>query len=313
MGGIAILMYDCIMSHYLRHARVALSVGILALGGCGSEVTNGDSSSSTSNSGGNASDEWTTFVDGTWQMTAGKEGYWCTRKTITEDTYIKAFRPEAPFGTHHTLLLVTEGGNQQDGEESCGPLLGSNMIFASGVGTGDFAFPEGVAVKVPAGSQLLLNLHLFNATSDTINGVSGIQIKTVTAADMKDEAEMILGGPTNIQIPPNGSQTVEGSCVFPGTTTIWSLWAHMHQYGTNMKITYEGASGSKVLHDAPYSFEEQINYLIDPITVSAGEDVRIECTYQNPTSQTIYFGDSSKAEMCFAGFYRYPKLGKGCF
>jgi hypothetical protein len=301
------------MNQFFRPPWVVLSAVFFGLCGCDSEVTYGDSSSSSSSSaGGNVSNEWTSLVDGTWQMTSGKEGYWCAHKTITEDTYINAFRAKAPQGTHHTLLLVNDGG-LPDGEEACGPTLGANMIFASGIGTGDMVFPDGVAVKIPAGSQVLLNLHLFNVGVDTLNGVSGVLVKTVAAADMKNEAEMILGGPSNIQIPPNGSQTVEGSCIFPGTSTIWSVWAHMHKYGTNMKITYNGASGSKILHDGPYSFEEQIGYEIDPITVLSGEEVRIECQYQNPTSQTIYWGDSSNSEMCFAGMYRYPKLGKGCF
>jgi hypothetical protein len=252
------------------------------------------------------------LVDGTWQLTAGTEGYWCTRKTITQDTYVKAFRAAAPQGTHHTLLLLTEGGSP-DGEESCGPLIGANMVHASGIGSNDLILPEGVAVKIAAGTQLLLNLHLFNSNASTLDGVSGVLVKTAAPEDVKDEAEMILAGPTNVEIPPNGTQTIEGACVFPGTSTIWSLWAHMHQYGTNMKITYDGASESKVLHDGPFNFEEQINYAIDPLTVQAGEQLRIECTYQNPTSQTIHWGDSSEAEMCFAGFYRYPKLGKGCF
>lgn len=294
-------------------------VGCLAICGCGSEVTFGDSSasasssSSSSSSGGNVSKDWTTLVDGTWQMTAGKEGYWCSRKTITEDTYVTAFRADAPQGTHHTLLLWREKSSVPDGEESCGPLIGSNMIFASGIGTNDAVFPEGVAVKIPAGSQLLLNLHLFNAGAQTLNGVSGILVKTVAAADLKYEAEMVLAGPTSIEIPPNGSQTVEDSCIFPGTTTIWSVWPHMHQYGTHMKVTYDGASGSKVIHDAPFSFYDQVGYEIAPLTVSEGEQLRIECTYKNPTTQTIHWGDSSNSEMCFAGLYRYPKLGKPCF
>lgn len=301
------------MSQFLQYTRHVWIVGCLSLFGCGSDFTGGASSTSTSSSGGNVSKDWTKLVDGTWQMTAGQEGYWCTRKTITEDTYIEAFRADAPLGTHHTLLLVQESSPVPDGEESCGPLLGANMIYASGIGTDDLIFPEGVAVKIPAGSQLLLNLHLFNTGANTLEGVSGILMKTVAASDIKDEAEMIFGGPTNIDIPPNGTQTVEGSCIFPGTTTIWSLWAHMHQFGTNMKITYDAPTGAKVLHDAPFSFYDQINYLIEPVTVNAGEEVRIECTYKNPTSQAIKFGDSSNSEMCFAGFYRYPKLGKSCF
>lgn len=304
-------VYNEFMKTLFSCAQVVGLLGCGVLWGCGGDAPGGITEAS-STTGGNVSKDWTKLVDGTWQMTSGKEGYWCTRKTITEDTYVTAFRADAPPGTHHTLLLVTNGG-VPDSEELCGPLLGANMIFASGIGTDDLAFPDGVAVKIPAGSQLLLNLHLFNTGADTLKGVSGVLVKTVAAADVKDEAEMIFGGPTNIQIPPNGTQTVEGACIFPGTTTIWSVWAHMHQYGTNMKVTYDSASGPLVLHDAAYSFTDQINYLIDPVTVLAGEQVRVECTYKNPTSQTISFGDSSKSEMCFAGFYRYPKLGKGCF
>ena len=62
------------------------------------------------------------------------------------------------------------------------------------------------------------------------------------------------------------------------------------------------------------SFGYQKNYPLDPpVTVAAGESVLVECTYENPTSFPVTFGDSSKAEMCFAGLYRYPALtGTGC-
>lgn len=301
-----------------RTTHAAIILGVFALFGCGGTVviegaSSGSSSGSfSSSSGGSVSDDWTTLVDGTWQLTPGTEGYWCTRKTLEDDVYITAFRAEAPPGTHHTLLLWKDGGGP-DGEEACGPLLGSNMVHASGINTDDLVMPEGVAVKIPAGTQLLLNLHLFNSNSSTLNGVSGVLVKTVSAAEVKYEAEMILTGPTNVNVPPNGTQTIEDACVFPETSTIFTLWPHMHQYGTNMKITYDGAAGSKVLHDGAFSFGEQVNYAIEPLTVAAGEQLRVECTYKNPTSDTIHWGDSSKAEMCFAGVYRYPKLGKACF
>lgn len=298
---------------------------IAALAGCGGKVvvddddthtsttsSSGSSSTSTSSSSGGPDGEWTTLIDGTWDLTAGTEGYWCTLKTIQQDTYIKAFRAISPAGTHHTLLLRASGG-QPDGESSCGPTLGADMYHASGVGTDDLTFPPGVAVKIPAGTQLMLNLHLFNTTSGPLDGVSGTQVKIVPASEVQQIAEMILAGPTSIEVPPNGSQTVEGTCHFPGASTIATVWPHMHQYGTHMKVTYEGASGTKVLHDGAYSFGDQKNYPIDPLPVAPGETIRIQCTYQNPTSQPVYWGDSSKAEMCFAGLYRYPALDQSCF
>jgi hypothetical protein len=38
----------------------------------------------------------------------------------------------------------------------------------------------------------------------------------------------------------------------------------------------------------------------------AGDQVQIECTYQNDTDETLHWGDSSLAEMCFIGLWRYP-------
>jgi hypothetical protein len=254
--------------------------------------------------------EWTTLIDGTWELPGGTEGYWCARKTIQQDTYVKAFRALAPPGTHHTLLIQEKGG-KPDGEFACGATLGADMLHASGVGTDDLVFPEGVAVKIPAGTQLMLNLHLFNVQSTSIAGVSGTLVQVVPASEVQHIAQMELGGTANISVPPNGTQTVEGVCTFPNAATLTTVWPHMHQYGTHMKVTYEGASGAKVLHDAPYSFGDQKNHQIDPLAVAPGEVVRIQCTYANPTSQTINWGDSSNAEMCFAGLYTYPPLVPG--
>lgn len=318
-------------SFFSRRRAAALSLVALAVG-CGDSVvidddpadagattssstgaTTSSSTGSTGSGGGGPIDpgEWTTLIDGTWQLPAGTEGYWCARKTFSEDVYVKTFRALAPPGTHHTLLLRDSGG-APDGEASCGPTLGADMYFASGVGTDDLTFPEGVAVKIPAGTQLQLNLHLFNTTADPLSGVSGTLVKTVPASEVKQVAEMILPGTFSIAVPPNGTQTVEGTCKFPGASTIATVWPHMHKYGTHMKVSYEGAGGTKVLHDGPFSFGEQKNYPIEPLLVAPGEAIRIECTYQNPTSNTITWGDSSESEMCFAGIYRYPAMEQAC-
>ena len=61
-----------------------------------------------------------------------------------------------------------------------------------------------------------------------------------------------------------------------------------------------------MLNDAPYDFDAQLYYSIDPIRMAAGDKVRFECTWRNTTDRTIAFGDSSLDEMCAVGQYRYP-------
>jgi hypothetical protein len=84
----------------------------------------------------------------------------------------------------------------------------------------------------------------------------------------------------------------------------------MHQLGVYEKVVAESAkSGETVLHDAPYDFNEQSFHLIEPLPLAKGDRIRVECRHQNTTSERVTFGESSTAEMCFAGLFRYPADG----
>lgn len=256
------------------------------------------------------SSEFHTLIERSWTISPG-ETYKCVRIVADEDLYINSFRAIAPEGTHHTVVTVATGGNP--GEYDCGAgNLDLNMLFASGVGTDDLEFPPGVAMKVEAGQTINLNLHLFNTqVSGDLSGTSGIEIRTLAEADVTDEAEMVFTGQGNFTIPgETGADpyVVTGGCSFPRDATILAYWPHMHQYATHQKVTMTLGGVEQVVHDGPYSFFEQKNYPVDPaIQVHDGDSIEVECSYENHTGDAIGFGDSSTDEMCFTGFYRYPK------
>ncbi len=306
-----------------RFASRAVLVLTLAVTGCGSDGggggggADGGGGGGADGGGGGGADgggggEWQQLITGNWQMAAGSEGYWCARVTIPETMYVNGFRSIAPNGTHHTVLTIQDAGD--DGEFGCSAgTLADEMVFASGVGTDALVFPEGVAIKLEAGRKLLLNLHIYNVSDQAISGTSGTQVKVIPASEVKDEAEMVFGGTFQIALPPGEQTTLSGRCVFNNDATVISVWPHMHQVGVHMKVTHEAAGGDVVLHDQPFSFAEQTNWPITPEVVKAGEDILTECTWDNTTGATIYFGDSSEAEMCFSGLYRYPKDGSSLF
>lgn len=302
----------------LRKFFVFLSfLSLVGVVGCSSEPDDdpmGGADGGNNNGGADADTapgEWRNLIDATWVRPPG-EGYYCSRVTTTEDLWISEFRAINPEGTHHTVLTVIENPSQPDGEFDCN--AGTNadrMIYGSGVGTDPFKFPDGVGVHLPAGTQLLLNLHLFNTTETALNGISGTEIRVVPASEIQHEAEAVLMGPTfTLNIPP-GTQTSSGSCTQNGDVTFISVGPHMHQLGTHMKVTAESSiDGTKVIHDAPYTFYEQNAYDLDPhIRMARGDKLRVECTYNNNTGSTVTFGDSSTQEMCFATIYRYPAFG----
>ncbi len=313
------------MMSILRSARLAGFAALLGLVACaGSDSKGGparqsaapvssnaaDSASNGADSASDGSNGWRTLITGEWAMPPGTEGYVCVRQTIDEDLYVNGFDAIKPLGTHHTLLTMG-APNAPDGVTSCtaatnGPL----SVFGSGVGTALLEFPAGVGLKIAKGSQLLLNLHVFNAGAADLTGLSGTRVHVVPQSEVMHMAEGILAGTLTIDIPPGQTTTTIGHCTMSSDVTLFAVAPHMHQLGIHEKVVAERASADEVvLLDAPYDFNVQSYQLITPLNLAKGDRVRVECTHHNTTDKTVTFGQSTLSEMCFAGIYRYPADG----
>lgn len=262
---------------------------------------------------------YTRLIGRTWSLPGGTpDTYKCVRFTVPQDMYITGFRAQAPQGTHHTVLSIASGRTAgPDNEFDCQVSdLGLKMLFASGVGTADYDFPAGVAVKISAGEQVHLNLHLYNAGDETLSGDSGILIKTVPT-EPANLAEFVFAGKFIFSLPSQTAPTtVTGGCTIASgrNYNLFALWPHMHQLATHQKISVIRGGTPTVLHDQSFTFGEQNFFEQTPeVQLTGGDQVRVECTYVNMTGQSVGFGDSSDTEMCFAGMYRYPAQGSNLF
>ncbi|HEY4058248.1 MAG TPA: hypothetical protein VGM39_16660 [Kofleriaceae bacterium] len=261
---------------------------------------------------------FTRLLGRTWSLAGGEtDTYKCVRFTVPEDTYATSILAEAPSGTHHTVLSIAgaNGTSGTDGEYNCNvSTLGTVMLFASGVNTNQLDFPDGVGVKIPAGTQISLNLHLFNATDDPISGESAIWIKK-PATPPPTLAEMAFAGKFLFQVPANNQDySVTGGCNADSDFTLFALWPHMHQIGKHAKFDVTHAGTKTTYLDEPYSFTEQRYWPESPlIQVHSGDKIEATCTWNNNTGTIEHFGESSLDEMCFIGMYRYPAVGSNIF
>jgi len=228
--------------------------------------------------------------------------YFCARLTVSEDMLLSGFSSLSPLGTHHLVLSVGPPDGA-DGQFECAFFQNHDtLLFASGVGTDDFNFPEGVALPVQAGQQLYLNVHTFNVGEEDLSGVSGVAVKKVESAETM--AEFTFAGTIDIDIPGGSTNaTASGTCPIEADATLLNWWPHMHQLGNRMTITIN----DNMVFQEDFRFQEQINYPINR-QVSAGDQIEVTCRYDY-TATDVHFGDSSNQEMCFAGFYRYPATG----
>lgn len=273
---------------------------------CGS---NGSGDDATVDAGADAAPAgWESLIGSSWSIPPGEQ-YICQRLTIDHDIWIKAFHATIPQGHHHAVLTVSTTPNGPDGQFPCtGGDNAPAMIYGNAPGADDLVFPEGVGVKIPAGSQLNLNLHLFNTLpADDIAGTSEVFVQTTDQASVVNEAEIVLMGPVGFPVP-TGDSMVPGGCAMSAASTIFMTGPHMHKLGVHATIIAHRAAGDMTLHDADYEFTNQKLDDVGLVQMAAGDRIDITCSYHNDGAPT-QFGQSTNEEMCFASTYRYPKLG----
>ncbi len=248
--------------------------------------------------------DYVPLVTATWSLEPGDEGYICGTVTLTEDVYARALRPIAPLGTHHTTVDINpSSGEEDDPSFPCPPQFGD--FWASGVGTGELLLPDGVALLAPAGQQLRVSLHLFNATDETLSGTSGLEVVPVDASEVEHTASVSYHGPMSFNIQAGESHTEVHQDTL-GARTLVGIFPHMHQLGTEFRAVLNRPGGEPVvLWDDDYQFESQEFAPLPEVQVQSGDTLETSCTWVNSTKLDVGWGDSSEAEMCYSILMSY--------
>ena len=172
--------------------------------------------------------------------------------------------------------------------------------------------PDGIAIKVHKGDQLLLNLHLFNVSDKPIEGTSGTLVKLMPEDEIVHEAESVLGGhDLDLDIPPHSKDVVQsGACTMVEDATLFAVGAS-RAHACDARQGHRAQLESTATSCFPTATTRSIRR--SSTSRSDGEDEagRSRCRWTAPTTTTAtscQFGDSSLAEMCFAGFLRYPAV-----
>jgi hypothetical protein len=251
-------------------------------------------------------------------LPAGGEQYLCWSFVLptTGPLNIIATQPMmSPHGLHHYAVFTkSDAPPANPVAYECSVMDATwGLVVGGGVGTPGLTFPTGTEMTLPAGSQVVLQLHILNATAEP-EQPSGVINLIGTNDPGLTQVGLTIGGTLDISIPPHASGvTVQGGCAANyDMPNIFALFPHMHQLGTNieMTITPQGTTNTDVLIDKTWDFGAQGVY---PATGSAkkGDTVNVKCTYDNPTASTVTFGESSTDEMCLGVFFYWPMTAGG--
>lgn len=177
-------------------------------------------------------------------------------------------------------------------------------------------YAQGTGVPIEPGSKIVMQVHYNTATAGPLPDQTIMQLKLDDQVDNEAVVQPWANpGWLNsdmMEIPAHADGVVHEFSQQPTLLTggeailIHSAGLHMHQLGQSATLTIERANdGEECLLDIPsWNFHWQGQYpLVEPIRIEPGDKLKVECTWDNPTADTIVWGEGTGDEMCLGTFY----------
>jgi len=253
-----------------------------------------------------------------------------------EDKYVTAVEvlPDAAEVVHHVLLFIDgKGVSLKLDEADPGPGYTSfgGPGFTPTGGLGGWApgnlprfSPEGVGIKIPKGSRVVMQVHYHPNGKTTLDQTRiGLHFSdTPLESELRSFPIFNLG----FAIPPGAKKhKVIGQYTIPANTNIKVLGVspHMHLLGKQMKleVTLPGSKKPACMVNIPaWDFKWQGTYTYqEPLVLPGGSKIKLTAFYDNSTAnpfnpnnppKTVTWGEQTTDEMCLA-FVSYILDRKG--
>jgi len=213
----------------------------------------------------------------------------------------------APIGTPFTVSTLADPEDRRDAHGG----TTSDLLLVYAPGSSPDQWPDGMAKFVPAGSDLVFQVHY---TANGQPGTDQTRIGLVFAKQPPKQRVITLQlNDYALMIPPetdNFRVEVEGT--LPNEATLLSFFPHMHLRGKRFEYDIVHDDGSvETLLRVNYHFHWQLSYrLAEPRVLKAGTKLRAVAWYDNSRNnphnpdpeKTVTWGDQIYDEM-MVGFF----------
>lgn len=256
---------------------------------------------------------------------------------LTEDKEIAAieFRPGNTRAVHHALLAYETRG-QAAAADAETPEYGYEAFGTFGVQTqGSFTgytpgiktvfFPKGIGTILPAGADLLMQIHYAPLPSDETD-------RSLLNIFFKEEDDVIereiqripitprnlSGGFSSFSLPPEEVKTFHGMRTVTEDISVISVYPHCHYLGRSWELFAETPMGDtiNIIRIKDWDFNWQGAYTFQRMErIPAGSTIHAIAVYDNTSnnpfnphfpSQTVSWGDGTTDEMYLVGLSYVP-------
>jgi hypothetical protein len=230
-----------------------------------------------------------------------------TDVTTDRDIYVNASTGKQGEGGHHITIYYTDNP-QPPSHHACidAEMAEWHQVGAAGDAKGDgvIDLPPGIAVKVPAGKQMVVQTHYINASGKPRDVADEITVHLLARDEVKRFAQGLAVVDGTFEIPPKASYSRSSTCTLTKRRELLMALGHMHEWGQHYKLEHLAADGTllETLIDQDWNpaytaHPPTRRWTPDaPLELAAGEKLRQTCTWDNTTEEKMLF----PREMCVA-------------
>ncbi len=202
---------------------------------------------------------------------------------------------------HHIVVYYTKELQPPGTQRECTDtdMISFRIVTGNGKEGEPTEAPGNLVYRIPPHSQVVVNHHYLNATDETMDGQSAVNINFAA-----DGGTYTPSGSTAFLnsglVVAQGITTQKQHCVVDREMKLWFLIPHMHRWGQHISVDITQSDVKTNMFDTVWdeSFtfhppEKRID-LNAPLVLKPGDQLDTTCTWNNNTGRELNFG----FEMC---------------
>jgi hypothetical protein len=227
---------------------------------------------------------------------------------VTDETDVVHYRVFESLTGHHAVLYAARQSRPVDTHVCTEDDMVNSRFLAGGgaEGVGTIEIPDGLAFRIPANTQLMMQTHWINATQNPVDGQAVAYITTMPSSPSRQMLDLFNVVKTDFSIPAGMKATASSTCTLKKDLQLFAIAGHAHEYASNVNIQLGDGTANNMLwnHDWQPQYSSAPPYLIygkdQPLALKAGQQITVTCSWNNTSGIDLAF----PREMCVSvGFY----------
>jgi hypothetical protein len=263
-----------------------------------------------------ASDEYERFYSPKITVPAGEEVIICSYLDYRAegDLYIGSTSGQQMTGGHHSAVFVANSPQSDYEPHECGDEEMQNYRFIAAAGGGggqDTEMPDGVALRIEDGQQIVIQSHYINTGDEAIDVMDAVDLELMEESEVDTIVDSFAVIRSDFEVPADAeNHEVVKTCELEQDMDMYMLLGHTHDYGVlfDFELLRDGEDPELLYHatDGPLLRDNpEIKFFDPPRQLKAGDTLRMTCQWTNTTDHSLAWPE----EMCVGLMYYGPGDG----